>query len=201
MVSPSPGRLPSDYQEVEWIEGAAKPAIDTGIYGDLDIKVECSVQRVSDLSTEYTYPACFGQASPSLAFTFRKNATQIYVSFGNKSDQSFYTEFRDKLHTIELDKEGVKVDGVSVKTYSGTTFTPDTSRHIYIFGRCSTSNTAERQSHTRCAYFKIYNNGTLVCDLVPCYRKSDGVIGMYDLVQRAFRTNIGTGTFTKGGNV
>jgi hypothetical protein len=38
-------------------------------------------------------------------------------------------------------------------------------------------------------------------DLIPCYRKSDGAIGMYDLVGGRFYQNAGTGTFAKGGDV
>ena len=34
--------------------------------------------------------------------------------------------------------------------------------------------------------------------LLPCYRKSDGVIGMYDVVSGVFYTNSGSGTITKG---
>jgi hypothetical protein len=48
---------------------------------------------------------------------------------------------------------------------------------------------------------KIWENGTRVQDFVPCYRKADGVIGMYDLVTDTFFTNAGTGTFTKGADV
>jgi hypothetical protein len=48
---------------------------------------------------------------------------------------------------------------------------------------------------------KIYTSGNLVRDFIPCYRKSDDVIGLYDLVNDAFYTNAGTGTFTKGGDI
>lgn len=34
--------------------------------------------------------------------------------------------------------------------------------------------------------------------MIPCYRKSDGVIGMYDLVFGVFYQNSGTGEFLKG---
>lgn len=53
---------------------------------------------------------------------------------------------------------------------------------------------------------KIYSvllerDGSIMADLVSCYRKADGEIGMYDIVSNTFFTNVGTGTFTKGGNV
>ena len=48
---------------------------------------------------------------------------------------------------------------------------------------------------------KFWSNDTLVRDLTPCYRKSNNVIGLYDMANDVFCTNAGTGTFTKGTNV
>ena len=51
-------------------------------------------------------------------------------------------------------------------------------------------------------YAKFYNgNGELINYFIPCYRKSDNVMGMYDLVNRRFYQNAGTRTFTKGKDV
>ena len=47
----------------------------------------------------------------------------------------------------------------------------------------------------------ISANGNHIIDLVPCYRKSDDEIGMYDLVRKQFYTNAGTETFLKGADV
>lgn len=53
---------------------------------------------------------------------------------------------------------------------------------------------------------KIYSillekDGTTLADLVPCYRKSDGEIGLFDIVSEQFFVNTGTGEFTKGADV
>ncbi len=45
---------------------------------------------------------------------------------------------------------------------------------------------------------KLIENGVLTRDFIPCYRKVDGVIGLYDLVTNEFFTNKGTGVFLKG---
>lgn len=52
-------------------------------------------------------------------------------------------------------------------------------------------------------YYKLSdNNNVLKRDLYPCYRKSDNVAGMYDMVTNTFFTNAGSsGTFTVGANV
>ena len=50
--------------------------------------------------------------------------------------------------------------------------------------------------------FSYYDkNDALICDLYPCYRKSDGIIGMYDRTRDLFLTNVGTGSFSKGADV
>lgn len=43
--------------------------------------------------------------------------------------------------------------------------------------------------------FKIWNDNILLGHYVPCYRVSDNIVGMYDLVTESFYTNVGTGAF------
>lgn len=45
------------------------------------------------------------------------------------------------------------------------------------------------------------SNDVVTHNYVPCYRKSDDVIGMYDTVVGVFHMNAGTGSFVKGENV
>lgn len=49
--------------------------------------------------------------------------------------------------------------------------------------------------------WKFYQDNVLIRDFIPCYRKSDNEIGLYDLVTETFYTNKGTGTFLKGNNI
>lgn len=47
--------------------------------------------------------------------------------------------------------------------------------------------------------FKLYSTGgTLAMDMYPCYRKTDNVAGLYDIVSNTFYTNDGTGSFIVG---
>ena len=50
-------------------------------------------------------------------------------------------------------------------------------------------------------WYKIYKNGELYRNLIPCYRKSDNVIWLRDAVNKQFYTNSGSGSFTKWPNV
>ena len=73
---------------------------------------------------------------------------------------------------------------------------------IYLFAGNSDGSPTEVSSTLKVFSFQLYENETLALDFVPCYRISDGVIGMYDLVSQAFCTNADTSTtFTKGADV
>ena len=43
-------------------------------------------------------------------------------------------------------------------------------------------------------------NETIIRDFIPCYRKSDGLVGLWDKVTNKFYTNDGAGLFLKGNN-
>ncbi len=46
--------------------------------------------------------------------------------------------------------------------------------------------------------FKIYDNGALSKAFIPCYRKADGEIGLYEIIENKFYANKGEGKFLKG---
>ena len=48
---------------------------------------------------------------------------------------------------------------------------------------------------------QMYYEDTLIRNFIPCYRKLDNEIGMYDLVSNQFYTNAGTGVFLMGTEV
>ena len=46
-----------------------------------------------------------------------------------------------------------------------------------------------------------YDNNLIVSQLIPCYRVSDGVIGMYDMVTKSFITDFWEGIISKGEDI
>lgn len=54
------------------------------------------------------------------------------------------------------------------------------------------------EAHMRLYSFVAKSGETLICNFVPCYRKSDNVAGLYDTVSDQFYANAGTGDFTIG---
>lgn len=198
-------RLPAEYQEVEYIGGHNAPAIDTGISATIDTTLKFCFKRTSDTyaASYLPFPAVFGSMSPKYTMSYINGAVGVYISIGSMVDKQPKpsTDLSSDYHDVEISSTAYKVDGVTTASYSQPTFTPDPNGTIYLFGRCSTSYTLERQCSGQFKSFQIYQNELLVCDLVPCYRKSDVEIGMYDLVSKSFLTNAGNGSFTKGADV
>lgn len=194
------GGLPSAYQQVEWIEANTGPMIDTNKYAKLTTKIECGMQRMDNGSSGY--PSFFGCLNPAILFSIQGTGTHAYITFGNSGEKVINdAAMRGSIHDIVVDNTHTAIDGVTKITYAATALVEDPSVHIGVFGRYKGGDDPYAAIWARCSYFKIFEGDSLVCDLVPCYRKSDNEIGMYDLVQKAFRTNVGTGAFTKGADV
>lgn len=203
--------LPSAYQQVEWIESNSYSALDTGVSVDLSTVVRCGIQEfaVGTDNPNVGYPEFFGVSTNNNSSVFylqtsKNYGRNHYVKFGNSGDKTIAMDALNSFVDVLID-ENHAVLGERSATYSAGTFFYDPTLTLSIFSRRYSDGTCRKGIKMRCSYFKIEKGGELVCDLVPCYRKSDGVIGMYDLVQRVFRTNIstydGTGVFTKGADV
>ena len=75
------------------------------------------------------------------------------------------------------------------------------TKTIPIFGVYYNGGSIADRASIRVYSLKMYENGQIRREFVPCYRKSDNAIGLYDLVTNQFYTNAGTGTFVRGANV
>lgn len=73
----------------------------------------------------------------------------------------------------------------------------NSSESLYIFA-LNNKGDALANSNIKLYKFKIYNNNNLVRDFMPCMRKSDNKVGLYDLVNNIFYENSGSGQFVKG---
>ena len=119
----------------------------------------------------------------------------------NRQNNIVYSEeFNTNVHTLIYNDSNNKViyDGVEVGSVSNLTTTGTYS--LYLLARHG-SGGAEVKTSAKIYYVKIYENGTLVRDMVPVKRKSDNVLGMYDKLNYTFYANNGSGTFIKGNEI
>ena len=197
--------LPTGYNELNYIESTGTQYINTGLYATKNTKVDLdfSVDHINNGTTYRIMGVRSGQNSN--AFIMGKNGVNDPILFAQFDSVSHtlvknITPVAKKRTNLVLSKDGFYVDGVKSRTFSNpSSFT--TTNTVILFGFYN--NTSELNLATQSLKIykaKFYENDTLVMNLVPCYRESDGEVGMYDTVNGTFLTNAGTGTFIKGGS-
>lgn len=184
--------LPSEYTHVEYLESTDTQYIDTGIVPTKNTKIEIhNIQKVTDTA--------FGVAGQ--LYTFKAGSTNYYC-FGGGANSGSYTgtSLVNLDATIVMSKDdGLVINGQQAVAFSDVSdFTTDLT--FWLFARNNTT-TSYKMGAQRTYYFKMWDNGILIQNLIPCRRNSDSVLGMYDTVSGNFLTNAGTGTFIAGADV
>ena len=180
--------LPSEYRQLTYIESSGTQYLETGIKINTQYKYVTKFKSTPQSSARYIF---MNNSSPFLGLTNPARTAQNSIYYNTSSNVSLGVNLNDI--EIELSRTLKRTDTGEILYTGASDFT--SNQTMKLFG----TSADNRRSVSRIYYFKVYdNNNNLICDLVPCYRKSDGEIGMYDIVNNVFRTNIGTGTFIAG---
>lgn len=194
-------RLPDAYQEVDYIqsscswttEGTNWQRIATWFSPKNTSKIEL---KISDFTQNWSFALFWEDQSRwtrwftiiSRSYEFWVNAVFDDWTATTRTICDWWT------HTIELSQSWLIVDWVTIVTPASASFTW-VELNLFAMNR---NGTAREFGWFKMYYCKLRDGETLVRDFVPCYRKSDSVIWMYDLVNNQFYTNAWSGTFTKG---
>lgn len=169
------GRLPSEYQEVEWIGTKIKTInkLMTGVTPKAPVRI---VTEYYFVSTGYRAFLTVDAAPYNIRY-LESNGTGYY-NWGNKQF-GFTSPASNTWHALDASSTLI-VDGVTIGAISGGTSDWTGNNEEYYFFQ--TSNSAI----SRVKETLIYAGDTLAADLVPCYRKSDSYIGWYDIINNSF---------------
>lgn len=195
-------RLPAIYQEVEYLENTGTSYIQTAVTPNNIASGSISFQITATGSYIAIWGADGGGASNSASYELSAGTSErgfwycgTRTTFSSFSTNTTYTvSWQTASGTQSYDVNGT--------TYSGTnTGTPSDSLAVALFG-VNRSGSIANSSKSKIYSFVAYDaNNAPVLELIPCYRKSDSVAGMWDRVSKTFLTNAGSGTFSVGGDV
>lgn len=200
----SASRLPSAFQEVEYIESSGTQYIDTWYQPNQDTKVDTNVLITQFPSSENAgnilgSRTAYGNSQYQLiSWKIQNHVLEFRYGSRDYTASATISLTENTKYNIVCSKLGLYVNNVLSHAVNTSTF--QTSYNLYIFGY-NNAGVFSSPSFIKLYSCQIYDNNTLVRDFVPCYRKSDNEIGLYDLVNGVFYTNAGTGTFIVGGNV
>lgn len=199
--------LPAGYTQVEYLQSSGTQYLDLGIKGNGTTKAEIKY-RYNTATSASGSGRVFGSRTSSTNNAFAVGTSSgVVASTGNKAfwcydAQDFYvindvTFPIDEWQTIVFSATEHTLNGVSYgDDYTVSTF--ETPQNLKLFG--FDNNGTVGVGYVDVEYCKLWDNGTLVRNLIPC-KNSSNVLGMYDTVNDVFYENEGSGTFTGGNEI
>ena len=194
-------RLPSEFQEVEYIEGTGTQYINTQYKPNQNTKTEISFETINLSETFVPFGTrASGQLDYVLGINFN---SKNYIQYNTNTAIYSLEDSSPLLNTkmvASLDKNlgRITYNNINIDMIPTTTTDFSCITNLYLGCLNNNGNTQYLSPSYKLYYCKIWENGTLIKNLIPCYRKSNSEIGLYDLVNDTFLTNAGTGIFIKG---
>lgn len=205
-VNPEWRDLSDDYTQLEYIEGTGTQYINTGFNPNQNTRVVVDLESFAATNVPRVW---FGARRKSSASFYIGNNTSgdyvVQVEYGSNASatSSNYCEFlfsqseHNARRTIDFNKNVLTLSTGQSYTFASQTFQVNAPIDLFCL------NDPDYSGHSKFCEMRlysceIYDDGILVRDYVPAKRNSDGVLGLYDLVNDVFYTNAGTGTFIAG---
>lgn len=201
--------LPSTYQEVEYIQSSGTQYINTGYVPWSNTEVEMKFKLTNRNTSVWIYlywcrngASWADRRSFNLELYNNKLAAHAYSNTGSY-ERIVYTIndiSLDTLYTLKQNDYWLYLDGTLQGTFASHNSYTVQWYNMALF--CwNVAWTWGSFTSLKVYSMTIKDSWTLVRNFVPCYRKSDNVIWLYDLVNKQFYTNSWTWTFTKWPNV
>ena len=181
--------VPATYKAVQYITSSWTQYIRTWISASNTLSFDFAITPNTSYVSEYAILWNYWSAN-ALFMMFYQNQYRLHngwkvVDWPAPTNQKTLITIDNTWYTIN----GVKYNCATQNNYWWTV-------QISLFSTTNWStNTARWRFSLRRT--KISDNGNLVRDFVPCYRKSDSVVWLFDRVNKIFYTNNGTWSFTK----
>ena len=214
MIVPPGPILPPEYQQVMWIRSdgftfPGAPYINTNLIDNTNnYIIEADVTM--DKLTGGTYPTICGAGFRSFWLYVRTYSPTKKIGCGQWNRQYLggdtespdfdilpYTRYNIRVtstpNSLQLDIGDRSLTGTYTNSFSGAT--------INILGNPGSTSKQDGPFNEHLHSIKITQDGIISGEFYPCYRKSDNVIGMYDIARHNFFTNAGSGSFIVGPDV
>lgn len=179
-------RLPNGYTELDYIRSTGTQYINSNFYPTNNTVIEAKVG-----SSNGHFFSATQSGVPRFGFYLLQSGQVDYAIGSSGYKGAILTGVTSPAEIVF--RNGSFTGNGTVGTFtSQSAFTCTSPLSIFAEGTSVSSGEVY--------YYKIYNNGTLVRDFVPCKNPSNAV-GLYDLVNDQFYGNSGTGSFTAGNEV
>lgn len=198
--------VPPWYKKVDFLVSIGQGAhIDTGVSGndsslefDLIFYAETQVNYAGIMgnyvnSTTQAWRVILGSNNTSIITNcFRQSGTTLYPNGGTSIGTKLRVHFNESSTTV------YDSSGSYSKTPSGTAGSVNTGN--IALGRFTITPNITNPNTNRMRIYgcKIWSNGQLVRDYIPCIRNSDNLTGFWDRVNKTFTSSCSSYNFDYG---
>lgn len=196
--------LPSEYQSLDYIESTEDQYINLDYvlnYGDT---VKGCVEYTS-LTTAWRFILGVNEpdnSSPSTSIFGHNDNQYLITQIGSQTASPTTLAEANVKYNFEITlNRGSQTLVVNNNVVATTTTTETLSPYpIYLFAKNNGDTAVINASNARCYHLMIINDGQIVRDYRPCYRISDGVNGLYEIVDGIFYTS-SSSALIRGNNI
>ena len=194
------------YTNLEYIESTGTQYIDLGYKAKTNTEVRLDIQFAENQNTNFKSDEIITKIIGQLTYP---NNGAFNCNFGaevSQKNQIWYWVNKNYDGTNAKNQEYTNITNRSTMivksgqaTFQGVTTTLDTKENdnttnMLLLGS-GTTGASFNKYDAKIYGFQIYEGTTLIKNMIPCIRKSDNKVGLYDLVNNKFYVNSGTGNF------
>lgn len=186
----APEALPAGYTRLRYIQSSGTQYINMNFTPNQDTKVEIVASWTPAASgSSFLFGASAG--SKVRAFEFGGYGGR-YRAMYNATETYFASTTFDQPMTVSVDQNAATINAAETVTADYAAFSAGYPLYLFATNR---AGSAYGVSAAAIWTVKVYDNGTLVRNAVPCIN-AEGEAGLYDLIGRTFYGNAGEGSFT-----
>lgn len=181
LVLGTTARLPSEYQEVEWVQIVndedrdVYSCVHTNIPWNTATKIIAKVQNItSSNANDMVISAWVSDTQKAAPYVATRTTKTPNTMWGYVSELTGYA----------VSPSDIVATDTNANVFTAT-FTAASTADICFGGYHDASYSHPHKWY----YVEIYNGDTLLGNFIPCYRKADNVNGFYDLVSGTFCIN------------
>ena len=197
--SQTPSRLPPEYQEVQWLRGSGTQYCQTSYTPVFNSNHFTSIKGDLTVLDSATLLLCANKTSyPSERYGVyihnRYFEIGVQPNYAQAILMSTLGNTPLNIH-YELTRNAVSINGTD---YPKSGMEHSITSYILIGAEYAQNGVSIKNENVNIKAFSLYDNDTLICDIIPCYRKSDIKAGFYQTIVPSgfdnFIYNLGSGS-------